>query len=222
MAKTNVVVFGASGHARVVCDVIRKQGDFNLLGLVDKATDQIGNLGEYPILGRDDELPSLMRKYDVSCGIIGIGDNWLRAQVANRILSMAPDFKFISAIHPSAQIGQYVKIAPGTTIMANVVLNCSSVTGRHTIINTSSSLDHDCVLGDFASIAPGCTVGGSVEIGHYSFIGLGANIVHNIHIGDFTVVGAGSTVLNDLPDQSVAYGTPAKVVRKYQQGERYL
>jgi acetyltransferase-like isoleucine patch superfamily enzyme len=55
-----------------------------------------------------------------------------------------------------------------------------------------------------------------------SFIGIGANIIHNISIGKDTVIGAGSLVCNDLPDNVVAYGSPAKIIRKRKLENKYL
>ena len=74
----------------------------------------------------------------------------------------------------------------------------------------------------FSSLAPGVTTGGNVYIGEYSAISLGAKIIHNVVIGKHTVVGAGSTVLKNLPDNCVAYNTPAKIGRNRIAGEKYL
>jgi acetyltransferase-like isoleucine patch superfamily enzyme len=72
------------------------------------------------------------------------------------------------------------------------------------------------------SFAPHSCAGGNVGVDDCSAVSLGANIIHAIRIGAHTVVGAGATVLKDLPDHVVAYGTPARVVRSREAGERYL
>ena len=97
--------------------------------------------------------------------------------------------------------------------MGGAVINSNTTIGEHCIVNTNSSIDHDCKMEVFSSLAPGVTTGGNVYIGEYSAISLGAKIIHNVVIGKHTVVGAGSTVLKNLPDNCVAYNTPAKIVR---------
>jgi acetyltransferase-like isoleucine patch superfamily enzyme len=66
------------------------------------------------------------------------------------------------------------------------------------------------------------TNGGSVKIGDYSAISIGATIKHGIEIGAHTIIGAGSTVLSNIASLKVAYGTPAKVIRDRQKGDKYL
>ena len=106
--------------------------------------------------------------------------------------------------------------------MAGAVVNSSATVGRFCIINTRASVDHNSHLEDFSSIAPGATLAGNVRVGAYSAICLQACVAEKISIGSHTVVGAGSVVLNDLPDQVIAYGTPARTVRTRNQGDRYL
>jgi acetyltransferase-like isoleucine patch superfamily enzyme len=90
------------------------------------------------------------------------------------------------------------------------------------IINTMASVDHDCVLEPFASIAPGAHLGGNVHVGARTFIGMSATIIHSVHIGHDTVIGAGATVVKDIPNHVVAYGSPAKPIRGRVMNERYL
>jgi sugar O-acyltransferase (sialic acid O-acetyltransferase NeuD family) len=142
--------------------------------------------------------------------------------MAEKIRLLAPDFTFITAVHPSAQIGREVSIGAGAVLMAGTVVNSDSRIGAHCILNTKSSLDHDCVMDDFSSLAPGVTTGGVVQIGAYSAISLGANIIHGKNIGAHTIIGAGALVRENILDHCVAYGVPARVIRKRAEGEKYL
>jgi sugar O-acyltransferase (sialic acid O-acetyltransferase NeuD family) len=222
MKKENIVVIGSSGHAKVVIDVIEKEGKYRIVGLVDSYKQGIELIYGFGLMGAEDVLKPLVANGTVSSGFIAIGDNWKRHLMADKIKALVPEFKFISAIHPSAQIARGVKIGEGTVVMAGVVVNSDSQIGDFCILNTNASLDHDCVMEDFSSLAPNATTGGNVMIGAFSAISLGANIVHGHGIGKHTVIGAGALVLDDIPDYCIAYGTPAKVIRKRQEGERYL
>lgn len=217
-----ILVIGASGHAKVVLDILEKQGRYEIAGLVDDGKSQGYNLAGYTVLGKVPDVPRLRREKAIAAGLVAIGDNWTRAKVVAAILEIDPGFEFITAIHPSAQLGRGVHLGPGSVVMAGAILNSDTHVGRHCIINTRASLDHDNRIGDFVSIAPGTTTGGNVQIGDYSVLSLGANVIHGIVIGEHTVIGAGATVLHDIPAQSVAFGLPARVQRTRQIGEKYL
>ena len=173
-------------------------------------------------LGKEEDIPLLISKHNLFGGIVAIGDNWIRAKVVDKVLNNFPDFNFIKAIHPSASLSGNVSVGIGSVVMGGAVINSNTTIGEHCIVNTNSSIDHDCKMEVFSSLAPGVTTGGNVYIGEYSAISLGAKIIHNVVIGKHTVVGAGSTVLKNLPDNCVAYNTPAKIVRNRIAGEKYL
>ncbi len=217
-----IVIIGASEHGKVVADVIEREGKYLLLGWIDSYKPAGGAFFNYPMLGAEDILLDLWQRKEIAGGIIAIGDNWTRGRMAEKIRLLAPDFTFITAVHPSAQIGRGVSIGAGTVLMAGTIVNSDSRIGVHCILNTKSSLDHDCIMDDFSSLAPGVTTGGVVQIGAYSAISLGANIIHGKNIGAHTVIGAGALVRENILDHCVAYGVPARVIRKRAEGERYL
>ena len=155
-------------------------------------------------------------------GIVAIGDNFTRWQMYERIKSIAPEFKFISTIHPNAIIGRDISISEGSVIMAGVAIGPCSLINRFCILNTNSSLDHDSIMEDFSSLAPNVATGGNVTIGEFSAVCIGANISNGIRIGEHSVIGAGATVIDDIASYKVAYGIPAKVVRDRHPGDKYL
>ncbi|MBY0413164.1 MAG: acetyltransferase [Bdellovibrionales bacterium] len=214
--KSEVVIFGSGGHAKVVYDILLKEGLHTPVAFLsmDKNLKTFLGLPHY----HHDELSKL--KYD--SGIIAIGDNWTRAKLAKIILTENKNFIFVSAIHPSSQLGIGTVIGKGSVVMANVAINPYCQIGEHVIINTSSSVDHDCIVGNFSSIAPGAVLGGNVKVGEFSAISLGANVIHGKKVGNHSVVGAGSLVRNDIEDYVVAYGSPCRVIRKRTEDEKYL
>lgn len=212
-----IIICGASGHAKVIIEVIEKQKKYEISGIFEDTPGMVGTkfMG-YPVLGKIDDF----NKNDK--GIVAIGDNYVRHQVVERIKNINNKFQFICAIHPSAVIGKSVRIGEGTFIAAGTVINAHAVIGKHCIINTLSSIDHDVIFGDFSSAAPGSHIGGGSEIGAFSIISMGVNVIQGIKIGDGTLVGAGSTVIKDIPEGVLSYGTPAKVIRKRNIDQKYL
>ncbi|MBX7223991.1 MAG: acetyltransferase [Blastocatellia bacterium] len=218
----NIVVIGSSGHAKVVIDILEKQGLYRIAGLIDGFRVVGGETSGYQILGSETDLPRLCESHRIVGGVVAIGDNFTRHKVVSRIAELLPDFPFVTAVHPGAIIAAHVTLGNGTVVMAGATVNPGTTVGSHCILNTQSSLDHDCRMGDFASLAPRAVTGGNVHIGQFSAISIGAIIKHGIEIGEHSVIGAGATVLFPIPAFSVAFGTPARIVRSRIAGERYL
>lgn len=202
--------------------MLERSGVFEIVGLI------VSNLPPGTIcfgcrvLGSELDLPVLIEQYGIQAGSIGVGDNWARSQFLARIERICPTLPFVTAVHPSAQIGRDVRIGDGTVIMAGAVVNSGSEIGRFSIVNTKASLDHDGRMGAFTSLAPGVTVGGNVAIGDFSAISLGASVIHRVRIGSHSVIGAGAVVIRDVPERVVAFGVPAIVVRGRAPGDEYL
>ena len=222
MNKQNVLIVGFSGHSKVIIDIIEKEGQYTIIGLLDAYR----NVGEetlgYKIVGKEENLPNLLNEYPDTKIFIAIGDNWIRKKVSEKIISIVPKIDFATAIHPSAQIGKNVIIGKGVAIMAGAIINSETQIGDFTIINTKASIDHDSKMFNFSSLAPNATTGGNVIVGEYSAVSIGATIKHGISIGRHTVIGAGALLMNDCGDNLIMYGIPAKQIRTREIGEKYL
>lgn len=212
---TPLVIWGASGHARVVADIVRLDRQFQIIGFLDsvdpgrKGTDFCGA----PVLGGEEQLECLHGD-NVRHLVVGIGD----CQVRLRLAATARRFGFelATVIHPQATVAQDVKIGQGTVVMAGSVVNPGSTIGDNVIVNTSSSVDHDCLIDEGVHIGPGAHLGGGVTIGRGTWVGIGAIIKDKIKIGKNAIIGAGAVVLRDIPDEVVAFGVPAKVIKNLQ------
>ncbi len=99
-------------------------------------------------------------------------------------------------------------------VCTGVVINPGPVVHDNCIINTSASIDHDCVVGEHTHVCPGVRLAGNVRVGPRTMIGVGASVLPGVRIGEGCVIGAGAVVNRDLPDHVVAYGVPARVQRK--------
>lgn len=217
-----VIVIGASDQSRCTIDVIEQEKSYEIVGILDKRLSKGDTFEGYKILGYINELRQIVKEHDVYGGIVAIGDNFTRSKVVNEITNDYPDFKFINAIHPSVIIGDNVQLGSGCLLMPGVILITNSRVGDHCILLTKSSLDHDSQLGDFSSLSPGVTTGGRVNIGKCSVIGIGANILHCKNVGDHCVIGGGALINKDITDHSIAYGVPARIVKKRRKSEKYL
>lgn len=218
----NIVIIGASGHAKVVIDIIEQQKKYRIVGLIDSFKDKDTTLYEYAVLGTEHDIPTLQKEYKISGGIIAIGDNCTRLKMQSKITAIAPTFNFYTAIHPNAVIGKNVTINNGTVVMAGVIINSDASIGSHCIINTKSSVGHDVIVNDFSSIAPGVSIGGETIIGTCTAISIGCSILERITIGDNCVIGAGSVVNKNIDNNILAFGIPARKIKSRDHKEKYL
>ena len=218
----NLVLIGGGNHAHYTIDIIEKEGKYNIIGIIDSVHPVDSERFGYKIIGRQENLIELIDEYNIEVGIISIGDNWSRYHVYDKIIEKVPDFEFVNAIHPSVIIGNNVKLGFGIIAMAGCIFNPKSEIGNFTFFATGAQVEHDNNICDFSSISAGSITGGFVKLGKFSAITLGVIVLDRIEIGENTVVGAGSLVIKSLPDNVLAYGNPAKIVRDRNQGEKFL
>ncbi len=119
-----------------------------------------------------------------------------------------------SLIHPSAIIGHGCKIGNGTLIGPGSIIAPYTTLENFVTVNRNVSIGHHDHIGSFSSINPGCNIGGVTKIGRSVTIGLGTSVFDNISIGDYSVIGGGSTINKDIPEYTLAYGAPAKAIKK--------
>lgn len=118
-----------------------------------------------------------------------------------------------SLIDPSVPPLHAVRCAPG------LFINCGSAIGaacrfeEFVLINRGANVGHHSRLSRFVSIGPGAVLSGNVTINEGTMIGAGAVILPRVTIGANTIVGAGAVAVRDLPDNCVAVGNPARVLR---------
>lgn len=196
-----LVIIGASGHGKVVADIAIKNGYNEIVFLDDD--ESIYECGGYPIVGKSSEAGTI--NADV---IIGIGN----AGVRKRIQESIPDEKMATLIHPDAVVADDVVIGAGTVVMAGAVINPGARIGKGCIINTCSSVDHDCEVGDYVHIAVGSHLCGTVFVGSGTWIGAGATVSNNVSICPNCMIGAGAVVIKEIKESGTYVGVPAKRV----------
>ena len=200
----NVVIIGAGGHAKVVADIVLKNGD-RIVGFLDGGHPKGAFVG-YPILGSDSDY----KKFEDCYFIIAIGNAKVRERIA---LSMG-DVKWYTAIHPSAIISKIdTTIGEGTVVMANTTINSGAHIGNHCIINSNSTVEHDNIIDDYVHISVGAKVAGTVCIGKRTWVGIGATISNNLTVCHDCMIGAGAVVVKDIAKEGTYIGVPAHMIR---------
>lgn len=194
-------LYGASGHAKVIIDILHSTGV-----KVDGLFDDNPNLRE---LSGIEVLGKYTNNHSNQPLIISIGDNRIRSKIGELL-----DCKFGKAIASSAVISSNSFVDIGSVIMQGVVIQASVNIGKHVIVNTSASIDHDCIIQDYVHISPKACLCGNVQVGKGTHIGAGATIIPNIRIGEWCKIGAGAVVIKDIPDFATAVGNPARIIKR--------
>ncbi|MDP8992210.1 MAG: acetyltransferase [Actinomycetota bacterium] len=210
---TRLVVIGAGGHGREVCDIVdavnRAGSALELVGVVDERGDEQGLLIRRGItmLGGNEVLRSLDASY-----LIGVGSAEARRAVDE--LASAAGLEPTSLVHPTAVLGSEVSIGPGFIAFPYAVVTTNVAMGRHVHLNVGATVSHDCTLGDYVTLSPGSHVSGNVRLGDGVTLGVGAVARQGVTVGDGTLVGAGGVVVDDLPPGLTAVGVPARPIRR--------
>ncbi|HYU45137.1 MAG TPA: NeuD/PglB/VioB family sugar acetyltransferase [Terriglobales bacterium] len=203
-----VFCYGASGHGKVVADILALSGA-ELLGFVDDDATKAGaQLAGVPVMETPTALPDLLAAG--AAAVVTIGSNQARTAKARELEQLG--FKLASAIHPSAVVARDVAVGGGTVIMAGAIVNSGSRIGASVIVNTAATVDHDCVLADGAHISPGANLAGGVVVGGNTHVGIRASVIQGIRIGAGSIVGAGAVVIRDVPPGVTVVGNPARIL----------
>ena len=209
-----LLIWGAHGHALVVADIVRLRGDYVIVGFFDNVNPvQAGTtIHGVPVLGGKGT-PTELRQFGAAYVLFGFGNNAARMRLSSVVQSAGLALAS-AAIHPRATVADDVTVGAGTIIAAGAVVNPGAQIGQNVIINTCASVDHECVIEDGAHVGPGVHIGGAARVGVGAWVGIGASISDHVSIGCHAVIGAGAVVLNDVPDSVVAYGVPARTIRR--------
>jgi sugar O-acyltransferase (sialic acid O-acetyltransferase NeuD family) len=220
-ADSSVIVVGAGAHARSILGVLADIG-CHIEGLVADGSEPGTLFAGAELLGGLADVSDLCKNLPEVSWVMAIGDNYHRLRIMREMKAACPGAIFPPLVHPSCVIATDVVLESGAVVMPGAVIMAACHLGECSLVNTRSSLDHESSLGAGASLAPGVITAGRVTIGSRSFVAIGSTVSQGISVGDDSVIGAGSLLLQDVPDHSVAYGRPAKIIRKRDADESYF
>ncbi|WP_417472418.1 acetyltransferase [Luteimonas mephitis] len=214
MSARPMVVWGGTGHAGVVREALDPQ-QWRISAIFDQRTIP-SPFNDVPLfVGVDGFARWLQAQGTVErvAGAIAIGgtDGKSRLQIADFLQSH--DILLPAIIHRTAFIATTATLGEGSQVLALAAVCANTKLGRSVIINTASSVDHDCVIGDGTHIAPGARLAGEVTVENCAFIGTGAIVLPRICIGRGAIIGAGAVVTRDVANNVIVVGNPARKIR---------
>lgn len=211
MVDSHFIIWGSSGHALVLQDIILAQGG-RVVALFDN-DPKARPLGQnIPLYHGEAGFRAWLSKNAIpgvdGAVAIGGGHGGDRRHILE--IFSGSGLACPAVIHSSAAIASSARIGIGCHVLMGACVSSATELGVGCIINTNASVDHECVLGAGTHIGPGATLAGCVRVDEDCFIGAGAVILPRLSIGRGATVGAGAVVTRDVPAGATVIGIPAR------------
>lgn len=207
--RINIVLVGGGGHCRSCIELIESTNMYNIIGILDLPSQKGNKVLGYEVIGDDNDYLKFKNKNYTFVVTTGqIKSSRIRKRIFQELEKI--NAKIATIISPKATISKHAILGKGTVVMHNCVVNASAKIGENCIINTASIIEHDVEVGSHTHISTNAVVNGESKIGNNSFIGSNSCISSGVNIGDKVIIGAGSTAINDILEEGVYIGSPAK------------
>lgn len=196
MNKKEIILIGGGGHCRSCIDVIESTKAYKISGVIEQLRkDKERSILGYPIIGYDDDLPTLREHIDYALVTVGqIGSGIMRQKLFDKLKKLS--FVLPVIISPLAHVSKHAIIGGGTIVMHQAIVNAGAFIGKNCIINTQSLIEHDAVVGDHTHISTAAVLNGNSAIGSRCFVGSNATIVNGSRLPDDHFFKAGHLVIN--------------------------
>jgi len=210
----HLVMWGAADQARVNYKILKHLG-YRVEALIDDTIDQLSPFKEVPIYAGEVGLDYFLKtaQFKNMGFVIAIGNPFGNVRLKLHALLKSKGLSTVSFADPTAFICKTAAYGEGLQVMPAAIVHNDVRIGVQCIINTRALVEHDCVLSNGVEIGPGAVLCGRVHVGENTWIGANATVRPRVSIGKNTIIGAGAVAVNDIPDNAVAVGVPAKIIR---------
>lgn len=196
------IILGCGGHAKSIADVLLfNESNANIIFVDENARD-----------GETIYNFSVVKDYKITDEkvFVAIGDNEKRAKIAEKYKN-----NLVNIISKDSYIGKDAKIKENACIFIGhkAYIGPLSKIEDFVVINTSASIDHECIINKGATIAPNATLCGKVIIDFMTWVGAGSIIKENTKITNNTIIGAGAVVVKDINEKGTYVGCPARIIK---------
>lgn len=205
--KLPIVILGGGGHSSVLAEMCLNEGR-EILAVVSPEpalTRQIFQ-GIRHITNDEEVLELSATDVELVNGVGGLPGSELRKQLASKFSELG--YRFASIVSPSAIVSCTAKLGEGVQVFPGATINAGASVGKHSIINSCSLVEHDCIVESFVHIAPRASVCGGTVVRQGAHLGPGSVVGQGVDVGVNSIVGAGASVVRSLGSYSKVLPAP--------------
>ena len=212
-----LVILGGSGVGMIAANIAEGLEEFEMIGFLNDVIpvgESIGRFKKYPVIGRTADLTDFLQ---AGCyffiAYVGLGREKETFQKVEDL--SIPESRLATLIHATAVVPKEMcSLGNGVLIGPLAQLSPDTTLENHSIILGGAFLGHDSTLRKFAHIASNSVIGANVDVGQGVHVGTNSTVREHVHIGNYSLVGSGSVVLNDVGENQVVVGNPARLLRQ--------
>jgi sugar O-acyltransferase (sialic acid O-acetyltransferase NeuD family) len=217
---TQIVLYGASGHANAVRCYLEQAGLAQVIAFIDDFR------GDQGLLIHDRPIISFEAWRDRFIGhpcVLALGNPTAKRRLAERIV--AAGGSSCSFHDRPGYVLPEVTVGIGSYVHLPSYVGPHSHVGEHVAVMPMATIGHDVRIGSYSTICPSCTIGGQVVIESEVFLGAGCVILNGRHekplvIGTGATVAAGAVVTKSVPPGITVMGNPARPLRELARSRR--
>ena len=151
-----------------------------------------------------------------------IADIVIENDARNSAIPMLDKKDINARIEPGAVIREQVEIGDRAVIMMGAIINIGAVIGEGSMIDMGAVLGGRATVGKNCHIGAGAVLAGVIEpasadpvrIGDGTLVGANAVVIEGVQVGRNCVVAAGAVVIDNVPDNMVVAGCPARIIKQ--------
>ena len=212
-----LIFLGASGNASVINstieDINQKKIKIKPIGFLDDEKNSFNRLKFFGKIKKETVQELLIDKNIFF--IWTLISSKLREKTLEKLKNLKiPNNRFLSIIHPTANISKFANIGIGVSIHPFANIGPNVTVANHVHIYSYGLIGHDAKIGNYSYIAAKSTIGAYVTVEEGCFFGINSCVRENLIIKSWATVGMGAVVINDVKKKQTVVGNPAKKISK--------
>ncbi|KGJ94238.1 acetyltransferase [Thalassotalea sp. ND16A] len=190
---SSLIIVGAGGHGQAVADLAESTGEYEEICFVDDCFPERNKALGKDIVAKTESL--FTEELEFNAVFVAIGNNKIRKAIIERIKDS--ELSLVSLIHPNARLSKYAEVDDGVAVMAGAVVGTNARLKLGALVNANATVDHDCVLHEYAHIGVGVQLAGGVEVASGSWMQAGSCAGYFVKTEEGVVYPPGTTLIKD-------------------------
>ena len=190
--RKKLILLGGGGHCKSCIDVIEQEGNYMIVGILDKKELLGQTILDYNFIGTDDDIAKFVSE---GCAFLITVGQIRTSSIRKKLFSLLSKngAQLATVISPRAYVSKHANIGKGTIIMHDALINASVSIGKNCIINSKALIEHDVNIEDFCHISTSAVINGGVTVKEATFFGSNAVSKEYIMTEKDDFIKAGST-----------------------------